>query len=110
MAPTPTSKAPLPPPNDTCTPSACLGGIPTGKVRYDNLRSAVRQVLGFSRARVENERWLAFRSHFGLDTFYCQPGIKGAHEKGGVEGEIGASAATTWSRSRRWTRSPSSTP
>lgn len=66
-----------------------LGGIPTGKVRYDNLRSAVRQVLGFSRARVENERWVAFRSHFGLDTFYCQPGIKGAHEKGGVEGEIG---------------------
>jgi hypothetical protein len=24
-----------------------LGGIPTGKVRYDNLRSAVAQVLGF---------------------------------------------------------------
>lgn len=66
-----------------------VGGIPTGKVRYDNLRSAVRQVLGFSRARVENERWLAFRSHFGLDTFYCRPGIEGAHEKGGVEGEIG---------------------
>jgi transposase len=30
-----------------------LGGIPTGKVRYDNLRSAVRQVLGFSRARTD---------------------------------------------------------
>lgn len=66
-----------------------LGGVPTGKVRYDNLRSAVRQVLGFSRSRVENERWVAFRSHYGLDAFYCQPGLAGAHEKGGVEGEIG---------------------
>jgi Transposase and inactivated derivatives len=66
-----------------------LGGIPTGKVRYDNLRSAVRRVLGFDRSRVENERWIAFRSHFGLDTFYCMPGLEGAHEKGGVEGEIG---------------------
>lgn len=25
----------------------------------------------------------------GLDTFYCWPGIEGAHEKGGVEGEVG---------------------
>lgn len=25
----------------------------------------------------------------GLDVFYCQPGIEGAHEKGGVEGQIG---------------------
>ncbi|MGQ7747002.1 hypothetical protein ACUN29_00375 [Streptomyces sp. WC2508] len=40
-----------------------LGGIPTGKVRYDNLRSAVSQVLGFARTRVENERWVACRSH-----------------------------------------------
>jgi hypothetical protein len=28
-------------------------------------------------------------SHFDLDAFYCQPGIAGAHEKGGVEGQIG---------------------
>lgn len=26
---------------------------------------------------------------FELDAFYCQPGIEGAHEKGGVEGQIG---------------------
>ncbi|MFG2556223.1 hypothetical protein ACGFWF_40785 [Streptomyces sp. NPDC048581] len=26
---------------------------------------------------------------FGLEVFYCQPGLKGAHEKGGVEGEVG---------------------
>ncbi|MFD9040859.1 IS21 family transposase [Streptomyces bottropensis] len=66
-----------------------LGGVPTGKVRYDNLRAAVARVLGLSRARVEAERWTAFRSHFGLDAFYCRPGLVGAHEKGGVEGQIG---------------------
>jgi hypothetical protein len=58
-------------------------------VRYDNLKAAVAQVIGFSRARVETERWIAFRSHYGLDAFYCQPGLTGAHEKGGVEGQIG---------------------
>lgn len=66
-----------------------LGGVPTGRVRYDNLKSAVAQVLGFTRARVETEHWTAFRSHLGLEAFYCQPGIEGAHEKGGVEGQIG---------------------
>jgi hypothetical protein len=25
----------------------------------------------------------------GFDTFFCRPGLEGAHEKGGVEGEIG---------------------
>lgn len=66
-----------------------LGGVPTGRVRYDNLKSAVAQVLGFTRARVETERWTAFRSHLDLTAFYCQPGVEGAHEKGGVEGQIG---------------------
>lgn len=66
-----------------------LGGVPQGKVRYDNLKSAVASVLGFTRARVETDRWTAFRSHYDLDAFYCQPGIAGAHEKGGVEGQIG---------------------
>ena len=68
---------------------AVLGGVPAGKIRYDNLKAAVAQVLGFSRQRVEADRWVAFRSHFDIDAFYCQPGIKGAHEKGGVEGDIG---------------------
>lgn len=30
-----------------------LGGVPTGQIRYDNLKAAVARVLGFSRARVE---------------------------------------------------------
>ena len=41
------------------------------------------------RARIENPRWTAFRSHYRFEAFYCQPGIEGAHEKGGVEGEVG---------------------
>lgn len=66
-----------------------LGGVPAGQIRYDNLKAAVAQVIGFTRQRVETDRWVAFRSHFSVEAFYCQPGIKGAHEKGGVEGDIG---------------------
>jgi transposase len=65
-----------------------LGGVPLDKIRYDNLNSAVKQVL-FGRSREENERWVAFRSHYGVDAFYCRPGHEGSHEKGGVEGEGG---------------------
>jgi len=65
-----------------------LGGVPCEKVRYDNLNSAVKQVL-FGRSRQENERWIAFRSHYGFEAWYCQPGHEGSHEKGGVEGEGG---------------------
>jgi len=41
------------------------------------------------RDRTESERFTALRSHYGFDSFFCRPGIDGAHEKGGVEGEIG---------------------
>ncbi|MFD8246689.1 hypothetical protein [Nocardia sp. NPDC059691] len=58
-------------------------------MRYDNLRSAVAQVLGFTRARVEAEGWTVFRSHLGLEPFYCQPDVEGTREKGGVEGQVG---------------------
>lgn len=67
-----------------------IGGVPVRHIRYDNLTSAVTAVVfGQGRHRQENERWVLFRSHFGFDAFYCQPGIAGAHEKGGVEGEVG---------------------
>ena len=65
-----------------------LGGTPVDKIRYDNLKSAVSRVL-FGRNRTESARWVAFRSHHGFDAFYCNPGVEGAHEKGGVEGEGG---------------------
>ena len=64
-----------------------FGGVP-GRVRYDNLKTAVIKVLQ-GRDRQENERFVALRSHYGFDSFFCRPGIDGAHEKGGVEGEIG---------------------
>ncbi len=67
-----------------------IGGIPTRHIRYDNLTDAVVKVVyGSGRQRTENNRWVLFRSHYGFDAFYCQPGIEGAHEKGGVEGEVG---------------------
>ena len=65
-----------------------LGGIPTVHIRYDNLKAAVSRVL-VGRTRVESDRWVTFRSHYGFDVFYCRPGVEGAHEKGGVEGEGG---------------------
>ena len=64
-----------------------FGGVP-GLVRYDNFKPAVTRVLR-GRDRVESERFVALRSHYGFDSFFCRPGITGAHEKGGVEGEIG---------------------
>ncbi len=66
---------------------AC-GGVPAGHVRYDNLSPAVAKVLT-GRNRAETGRWLSFRAHYGFEAFYCIPGQEGAHEKGGVEGEIG---------------------
>lgn len=86
-----------------------LGGIPTGKVRYDNLKAAVAQVLGFSRQRVETERWTAFRSHHSLAAFYCQPGQQGATRRAASRDRSAGSAATTWCLFRRWSRWPNST-
>ena len=63
-------------------------GVPAGVIRYDNLKDAVIKVL-LGRARLENPRFVSFRSHYGFESWYCRPGIEGSHEKGGVEGEIG---------------------
>jgi transposase len=65
-----------------------FGGVPTGQIRYDNLKPAVLRVL-LGRERLENPKFIALRSHYGFDSFFCEPGVAGAHEKGGVEGEIG---------------------
>jgi transposase len=64
-----------------------FGGVPA-RIRYDNLKPAVTRIL-IGRNRIEAERFVALRSHYGFESFFCQPGLKGAHEKGGVEGEIG---------------------
>ena len=57
-------------------------------IRYDNLKSAVVRVLK-GRRRVESDRFVALRSHYRFESSFCLPGVQGAHEKGGVEGEIG---------------------
>lgn len=57
-------------------------------VRYDNLRAAVKQVLR-GRRRVEQDRFIALRSHYLVESVFTRRGKEGAHEKGGVEGEVG---------------------
>ena len=64
-----------------------FGGVPL-RVRYDNLKTAVVKIL-CGRDRDENARFVALRSHYGFESFFCEPGIGGAHEKGGVEHDIG---------------------
>jgi transposase len=64
-----------------------FGGVP-GMIRYDNLKPAVIRIA-LGRERFEHPRFVAMRSHYGFDSFFCVPGVDGAHEKGGVEGEIG---------------------
>ncbi|MGH9563712.1 MAG: IS21 family transposase [Terracidiphilus sp.] len=64
---------------------AFFGGV-FRKLRYDNLTLAVKKILR-GRQRVETERVIAFRSHWGFLSEYCNPAS--GNEKGGVEGEVG---------------------
>jgi transposase len=64
---------------------AYFGGV-FHTLRYDNIASVVKKILR-GRQRVETERMIAFRSHWGFQSEYCNP-AKG-NEKGGVEGELG---------------------
>jgi transposase len=66
---------------------AWFGGV-FAQVRYDNLTSAVKKVLK-GRRRVESDRFVALRSHYRFGSQFTTPGLEGAHEKGGVEGEVG---------------------
>jgi hypothetical protein len=62
-----------------------FGGV-FGLLRYDNLKSAVKKILR-GHQREETERLIAFRSHWGFQTEFCNPAR--GNEKGGVEGEVG---------------------
>lgn len=62
---------------------AHFGGV-FGLVRYDNLGLAVKKVLQ-GRKREETDRFIALRSHYLFESVFCEPGVDGAHEKGGVE-------------------------
>jgi transposase len=62
-----------------------FGGV-FQKLRYDNMASVVRKILrGYQ--RIETDRIIAFRSHWGYRSEYCNPAS--GNEKGGVEGELG---------------------
>jgi transposase len=64
-----------------------FGGV-FSLVRYDNLKAAVVKVLK-GRRRVESDRFVALRSHYLFESRFTLAGISGAHEKGGVEGDVG---------------------
>src|SRR5277367_2281766 len=64
---------------------AYFGGV-FHTLRYDNMGSLVKKILR-GRQRIETDRIIAFRSHWGFQSQYCNP-AKG-NEKGGVEGELG---------------------
>jgi transposase len=66
---------------------AWFGGV-FALVRYDNLSAAVKLVLR-GRRREETDRFVALRSHYLFDSAFTLAGLEGAHEKGGVEGEVG---------------------
>lgn len=62
-----------------------FGGIPQ-RLTYDNLKTAVKKVL-LGSAREEQERFVAFRSHYLFESHYCTPGA--GNEKGRVEDGVG---------------------
>ena len=64
-----------------------FGGV-FAEIRFDNLTSAVKKILK-GRRRIESDRFVALRSHYLFASQFTTPGIEGAHQKGGVEGEVG---------------------
>lgn len=64
-----------------------FGGVPA-LMRYDNLAAAVKLTLK-GRQRVLSDRFVALRSHYLFESQFTLVGLAGAHEKGGVENEVG---------------------
>lgn len=71
---------------------AHFGGV-FRTLRYDNLKAAVKKVVRGYR-REETARFIAFRSHWGFASEFCNPAE--AHEKGGVESEVGYFRRNHW--------------
>jgi len=70
-----------------------------GRIRYDNLKLAVTRVLK-GRDRAESERFVALRSHYGFDSFFCIPGKPARMKKAASKGRSAGSAAAASHRSR----------
>jgi len=62
-----------------------FGGVPR-RITYDNLKTAVFRVLE-GKKRQEQQAFKGFRSYYLCESHYCTPAQ--AHEKGGVENDIG---------------------
>lgn len=60
-------------------------GVPR-RITYDNLKVAVQKVLT-GHTRLEQQAFVAFRSHYLFESHFCTPGQ--GHEKGGVEHSVG---------------------
>ncbi len=64
-----------------------FGAVPH-TILYDNAPTLVAHMLR-GRDRQATAAFLALRAHYGFAADFCQPGLKGAHEKGGVENGVG---------------------
>jgi hypothetical protein len=63
------------------------------RIRYDNLPAAVKRIVRGSH-REETQRFVAFRSHWQFRAEFCTPAE--AHEKGGIESEVGTFRRNHW--------------
>lgn len=99
-----------------------LGGVPR-RIRYDNLRSAVVRVLR-GRERVDSERFVALRSHYGLQQLLLRARPRGSEilvldhylevlsrKPGALPGAVAleqahAARSFTAAHGRFWRRSP----
>jgi transposase len=66
---------------------AHLGGVP-GRLTYDNLKVAVQRVL-VGRGRVQQARFIVFRSHYLFESHFCTPGQGHDTPSGAPKGERG---------------------
>ena len=62
-------------------------------LRYDNLKSAVKQIIRGKR-REQTTRFIGFRSHYRFEAEFCTPAR--GNEKGGVEQEQGRFRRRWW--------------
>jgi transposase len=69
-------------------------------IRYDNLRSAVKRVLR-GRRRIEQDRFVALRSHYLFESVFTRPGREGPMRRAVSRARRAATAAVGWCPCRR---------
>lgn len=62
-----------------------FGGVPH-RITYDNLKAAVQKLLA-GHTRQEQLAFIALRSHYLFESYFCTPGQ--SNQKGGVEHDVG---------------------